>query len=255
MRLELAAANRKLAPVGLTPDTGGVRSRPVPLGPFCATTAVSMGSTCPSSCPWLPTPGHPGGCYASAGFTGHVARALDREAVAVDPADVLRAEAELIKRSFRRGSVPQDGPAGRGRALRLHTIGDIEDRAGAEVLADAAEDWIRRGGSRPWSYAHRAAEVHRRYWGPVSVLGSVEAPRDMNAVAKMGYAPALVVEEFPSETAFKLRGWSVVPCPYETRGITCIECQLCWRGDELLMSKTAIGFKVHGPRRQQVLEA
>ena len=75
----------------------------------------------------------------------------------------------------------------------------------------------------------------------------------MNAVARMGYAPALVVEQFPSEAAFKLRGWRVVPCPYETRDITCVECGLCMRADELLKSKTAIGFEVHGPRRKRAL--
>ncbi len=255
VRLELAAANRKLAPVGLTPDTGGVRPRPVPLGPFCATTAVSMGSTCPSTCPWLPTPGHPGGCYAAAGFTGHVARALDREAVAVDPADVLRAEAELIKKSFRGGPVPQDGPAGRGRALRLHTIGDIEGRAGAEALANAAQNWIDRGGSRPFSYTHRWGHVHRRHWGPVSVLASIEDPADLKAVAQQGYAPALVVESFSSEHAFSLRGWKFIPCPFEAHPTAppCTSCQLCWDGDRLLASKTGIAFALHGPRRQQAL--
>jgi hypothetical protein len=194
-----------------------------------------------------------GACYVEAGFQRFVARRLDDEGRDLDPVDVLRAEAEMIRAAFRRGAIPQDGHGGGGRGLRLHVAGDIEGRVGAEALADAAGDWLRRGGSRPWSYTHRAREVHRRHWGSISVLGSIEDPTDMNAVAKMGYAPALVVEQFPSDTAFKLRGWNVVPCPFETRGITCVECGLCMRADELLRSKTAIGFEVHGAKRHQVV--
>jgi hypothetical protein len=164
---------------------------------------------------------------------------------------VIRAEAQLIRGSFRKGAIPQDGPAGQGRALRLHTIGDIEGRAGAKVLAEASEDWLRRGGSRPFSYTHRWAQVHRRDWGPVSILGSVEDPRDMAAVARMGYAPALVVAEFPKDSAFKIGSWWVVPCPFETKGITCVECGLCMRADQLLASRRAIGFAVHGPGRMK----
>jgi hypothetical protein len=173
----------------------------------------------------------------------------------VDPADVLRAEAELIKKSFRGGPVPQDGPAGRGRALRLHTIGDIEGRAGAEALANAAQNWIDRGGSRPFSYTHRWGHVHRRHWGPVSVLASIEDPADLKAVAQQGYAPALVVESFSSEHAFSLRGWKFIPCPFEAHPTAppCTSCQLCWDGDRLLASKTGIAFALHGPRRQQAL--
>lgn len=253
VRFEPATANRKLAPVGLTPDTGGVRPRPMPLGPFCATTAVSMASSCPSSCPWLPTPGYPGSCYASSGFTSHVARALDREAEMMDPVEVIRAEAQLIKDSFRGGPVPQDGPAGRGRALRLHTIGDIEGRSGAEALADAAQDWIERQGSRPFSYTHRWAEVHRRHWGPISVLASIEDPADLKHVARQGYAPALVVESFASEHAFKLKGWKFIPCPYEAHPTAppCTSCRLCYDAERLLASNIGIAFALHGPRRRK----
>jgi len=60
------------------------------------------------------------------------------------------------------------------------------------------------------------------------VAGTVEiyytrVPKDMNAVAKMGHALALVVPQFPSGRAFKLKGWSVVPCPFETKQIPCVE--------------------------------
>lgn len=246
VRFEPVTANRKLAPSGWTP--GETRPRPHALGPYCATTSVSLEATCPATCPWKSTPGHPGACYVDAGFQKFVALRMDSEARNLDPLDVVTAEAELIKKAFRGGPVPQDGPDGKGRALRLHVAGEIEGKAGAKVLAGAAEDWMARGGSRPWSYTHRWQEVHRRYWGPVSVLASVEDPKEMNAVAKQGYAPALVVAEFPQDTAFKLRSWSVVPCPYETRQVTCVECQLCWRGDALVSSKTAIGFQVHGNR-------
>jgi hypothetical protein len=207
-----------------------------------------MAATCPPTCPWAESPGRPGACYVVAGFQRFLADRLDREALDLDPVEVIRAEADLIRSSFRRGPVPQDGPDGGGRALRLHVAGDIEGVDGAEFLAGAAKDWVRRGGARPWSYTHRWAEVRRLAWGPVSVLASVEDPADLGAAARQGYAPALVVERFPSEAAFKVRGWRVVPCPFETRGTPCVECKLCWRGDELLASRAAIGFQVHGQR-------
>ncbi len=217
VRFEPVTVNRKLAPCGWTPTES--RPRPHALGPFCSVTSVSLEATCPATCPWKSSPGQLGACYVEAGFQKFVAARLDKEAQNLDPAEVLRAEAELIRKSFRRGPIPQDGPGGRGRALRLHVAGDIEGRAGAEALAGASENWLERGGSRPWSYTHRWREVHRRHWGPISVLASIEDPKDMSAVAKMGYAPALVVAEFPSETAFKLNGWNIVPCPFETKQI------------------------------------
>jgi hypothetical protein len=205
-----------------------------------------MAATCPPTCPWLSTPGAAGACYVSSGFQRFAATKLDEEAASLDPAEVIRTEARLIAKSFRGGPVPQDGPEGGGRALRIHVAGDVEGATGAESLAAAAENWMQRGGQRPWSYTHRWADVKRTKWGPVSVLASVEDPTDMRAAARQGYAPALVVEQFPSDTAFAVKGWKVVPCPFETRGISCVECKLCWRGDDLLASKTAIGFQAHG---------
>lgn len=244
-RFQAVSLNRKLAPQGSTP--GESRSRPVAMGPFISATSVSL-ETCPGSCVWKSTPGSPGACYASSGFTKFQAAKLDAEAQELEPLEVIREEVRLINAAFRGGAVPQDGVAGSGRGLRLHQAGEVSCLRGAEELARAATSWLDRGGSTPFTFTHRWSEVRRASWGPISVLASVEDPRDMSAVARQGYSPAIVVETLPAgDQAFKVRGWSVVPCPFLTRGITCAECRLCWRGDQLLASKTAIGFSVHGP--------
>ena len=249
-----AAANRKLSPVELEENTTE-RLRPVPTGPFCASTYVSIDSTCPDSCAFKIA-----GCYVRAGFTAQLARELD-VAAAPEPAGVIRAEAALIDSSFseaapgptwkrrrrRGGPVPQDGARG-GRDLRLHVGGDCPDTASARVLAGAAARWRARGGGVVWTYTHRWREIPRSAWGEISVLASCETPEQVRDARGRGYAPALVVTEFPDRRAFRLRGivGRVVPCPAETGKRTCVECRLCFDDRALLERAAVIGFAVHG---------
>jgi hypothetical protein len=250
VRFDEKTRNGKLAPVGWTPDRGGVRPRPEALGPFCATTSVSMEATCPATCPWKSSPGRPGACYVESGFQKFRAAQLDDEAAQLSPLDVIKAEARLIRESFGGGPVPQDGPGGAGRGLRLHVAGDVDGVAGTKELAKAAAEWMARGGSRPWSYSHRFREVHRRHWGPIAVLASIENPADLRVVAKQGYAPALVVDSFESEQPFEINGWKFIPCPFEAHRTkpSCTDCRLCWDEERLRSSRTGIAFAVHGPR-------
>lgn len=246
--LALMSADRKLSPVTLEPNTTK-RLRPTPRVPYCSSTYVSIEATCPDHCAFRND-----GCYAQAGFTGGALRRMDREARAAKLCgdDVIANESELIDRAFltnmRRG-VPQDGARG-GRDLRLHVGGDVASEDGARMLASSAIRWRLRGGGTVWTYTHRWTDVSREAWGPdISVLASVESVEDAHYARELGYAPAIVVDHHAGERAYELRegkhSLTVVPCPQQTRGVTCVECRLCL-DRPLFEMGLGIAFAVHG---------
>lgn len=222
----MKVANRKLAPQAWEPTTTG-RPRAVALEPFCAATTTSITATCPLDCPWMGA-----GCYEQAGITMRRQYRLDREAGRA--LEVTRAEALLIESSH----VPP------GRPLRLHVGGDVSCAAGAQLLADAARSWIARGGGPVWVYTHRWRQIAGACWGPITAFASIEDPREGRAALRAGYRPALVVQEFPDgDRAFRVGGAKYVPCPYESRAVTCTLCRLCLGN---LPPKAGIAFRVHG---------
>ena len=87
------------------------------------------------------------------------------------------------------------------------------------------------------------------------VLASIEDPAGFKAVARQGYAVALVVETSALEHHFSLKGWKLIPCPKEAHPTVppSTRCLLCWDAGHLLASKTGIAFALHGPQRQQAL--
>src|SRR5262249_54187174 len=46
-----------------------------------------------------------------------------------------------------------------------------------------------------------------------------------------------------------LDGERVVPCPWQTHGVTCRDCRLCWDDQALLRRGHTIGFELHGSGR------
>lgn len=125
--IQPGSANRKIAPQREDRANNG-RRRLVPVGPFVTTTYVSIKATCPSSCPF-----RSGACYALAGMAHLNGNMLDA-AAGDDPDAVIAAEVDLIDGLFVRG-VPQDGPKGGGRPLRLHVAGDVTSAAAARALS------------------------------------------------------------------------------------------------------------------------
>lgn len=239
--LHLRSFNRKLGPVELVETDG--RARPVSMPPYVASTYLPIRHTCPSSCSFKGN-----GCYATSGFTkfqiDRIEKAADDWKLSAD--DVIGCEADLLERT----------PAlvGRkliaGRDLRLHISGDVTTARQAEVLGAAAASWRRDGGGSVWTYTHAWRDVDRAAWGPaISVLASIESADEADAALRQGYAPAIVVDEFPGEKAFRLDGSSLrwVPCPAETsKGATCVECRLCVDRD-LVALGVGIAFAMHGP--------
>jgi hypothetical protein len=202
------------------------------LGPVSATYASQ--ASCPRSCPWFGK-----GCYAEHGLVGLQTRRLNRSALR-GALDIAQAEARAI-----------DGLTG-DRLLRLHVVGDAKTEAAARELGAAARRYTSRGnaprrGKKVWTYTHAWQAVPRESWGAaVSVLASVETVREARKAMAAGYAAAVVVAVFEREGAYPIDGTTVVPCPNQTRGVTCRDCGLCRDDDRLRKAGLVIAFQAHG---------
>lgn len=240
------AANRKLAPVEEIRLPNG-RSRFRPLGPFVSCTYVSIQRTCQDSCTFK----NGNGCFAEAGYTGPLVRALDESAAWLHGVDVAREEARVLDAAFGSGPVPQDGGkyGTAGRDLRLHISGDAFDEKSALALAGAAQRWRDRGGGAVWAYTHSWRVIPVAAWGCISVLASCETPQGVAEARERGYAAALVVRDFRgARRAYsvpELAG-KILPCPAETGETTCVQCRLCFDTEGLRKRGLVIGFSAHG---------
>ena len=244
--VQRGSANRKIAPQRFETARSG-RTRNVARGPFVATTHVSIAATCPSSCPW-----RSGGCYAIAGLHRQNGATLDAQAEGIDADAVIAAEVELVDRLWVNG-VPQDGPRGWGRALRLHVAGDVSSTWGARALSDAAKRWLDRGGGPVWTYTHRWRTIPRDAWPWISVLASVESKREAEHARRRGYVAAITVPEYPDgPRAFQLGSVRAVPCPAEVGRMTCAQCGLCFDDEVLAERGLAIAFAAHGRDAERV---
>lgn len=230
------SCSAKLSPVALV-ETGGKR-RPIPQGPFCSSTYVSIRSTCPNSCSFKDN-----GCYAQVGSSRRIMQKLDE--ASEWGGSVMENESELIHGAFGGGRVPQDGARG-GRDLRLHVGGDAYSPLSAPMLSGAADSWRRRGGGAVWTYTHRWRDIPRSAWGEISVWASCETLDDAVVAMWRGYRAAMVVDSFASHRRYPAeRGRvSILPCPFETRGVTCVKCRLCL--DAPIQPGVVIGFRAHG---------
>jgi hypothetical protein len=201
------------------------------------------------------------GCFVTAnGFMTRLTNRLDASASRVESAQlrgllVGLAEAFVIDRAFVDG-VPQDGPRGGGRALRLHVAGDAASPLVARALADAAERWRARGGGPVWSYTHRWRAIPVDAWGPISIFASVETGTELAEANRRGYAAALTIDQFPKPRSFTIPdapGVRVRACPVEVgrthadgTAITCVSCGWCFNDAGLRRVGVAIGFAIHG---------
>lgn len=240
--------NSKLSHVDQTPYKGRFQTKANP--PYVCSTYVSIEATCPDTCRFKNAR-----CYVQTGQAGYTMRRLDAlsRKTQVHP-NVL--EANLIDAQWsdleplpgrpgpKANRVPQDGPNGGGRPLRLHVGGDVRDIEGAVALAHACEAWMERGGGAVWTYTHRWREVPVSAWGPaISALASVETVAEAEEAVELGYMPSFTMASFERDTAYRMGSVKVVPCPAQTRDLKCVDCRLCFKK---LPEGTAIGFEWHG---------
>lgn len=224
----------KSTPTGILPSATAVeRSENVKLGNVSATYASQ--ASCPSDCPFLNS-----GCYAEAGYVGIQTRRLNASTVSAS-IKIAKAEAEAI-----------DKLSGR-RPLRLHVVGDARTNTAARILSAAAKRYTARLGRRVWTYTHAWRRVLRKSWGRISVLASCESIKDAKQAMRAGYAAAIVVPKFAKDSAYPADGIKILPCPAQTRGVTCDKCQLCMDDSRLRDSKLVIAFEPHGCRKTAVL--
>lgn len=181
------------------------------------------------------------GCYAQHGMVAFHVRKLDENARASHASPV---------RSARQEARGIDALKAKGQGLRLHTSGDCPTTEAAEIVADAAERFVKRGGGTPWTYTHAWRRVRRSAWGSVSVLASVETLDDARRAMKRRYAPARVVPKFAGDKAWKEGDVTWIPCPAQTRDVTCDNCKLCWNATGLLQRGAGIAFEAHGAGRR-----
>lgn len=196
-------------------------------------------TSCPKSCPF-----YNAGCYAELGFVGIQTRRINRESdsLGLSPLELAVEEAQSI-----------DELTGQ-RPLRLHVVGDSTTDRGTRLIAAAARRYIAQFGQAVWSYTHAWRKVSRAAWGAVSILASCESIPDIRRARMRGYATAIVVPEHPSDRLYELEGEKLLPCPEQTRGVTCVECRLCMRDDYLRESNITIAFAAHGSKRRMVKE-
>lgn len=214
-------------------------SKNVKIGDVSATYASIEGS-CPTDCAHRDS-----GCYAQLGNVGihsiRLNKANDKR-TRQDAREVARAEAREIKAAIAKGDDT--------RPLRVHVAGDCRTPAAAREIAGAVEGW------RPpvWSYTHAWKRVAREDWGKVSVLASVDRAEDMDLAFSRGYAPAIVTETHPADGKAYTRedGIKVIPCPNQTRDVTCVQCGLCMNAGKLHAMRAAIAFSGHGVAKKRL---
>jgi hypothetical protein len=137
--------------------------------------------------------------------------------------------------------------------IRLHGVGDCSTNETADIVSEAAENYLIRTGKIVWTYTHGWREVLRKFWRKVSVLASCESIADIKEARSLGYATAIVVPKHPSRKAYYMGDEKIIPCPEQTtKGITCDKCRLCWDDQKLIALKATIGFEAHGDKAKQI---
>ena len=203
------------------------------LGKSVFSTTLPILATCPETC--MHHPNNEATCYA---YHGHMLlhqKRFER----IKNFDPVKQESELLKQ------VPNHA------MVRLHVAGDFINQTHVE----ACDKVIKRKSLNAWAYTHN----WRKLKTPknLSLLASVETFKDMVEASKKGYPVARVVSHHRTEKAYTLHDpnangkeseseFTGIPCPAETKGITCDKCKLCLRGEWLHANKKVILFTPHG---------
>lgn len=214
----------------------------VKLGPMAATYAAQV--TCPLTCPLRGA-----GCYAESGAIAFGTNQRNDVATLKNAAilEVLQDEADGIDRLFPRS---KRGKVNRfAKVLRVHVVGDSPTDEAAAVTGAAMVRYQNRTEKRAWTYTHAWRTVKRSSWQGANVLASCETPAEAREAMAAGYGAAIVVPTHKDVKAYRLDGaedLKVIPCPNQTRGVKCKDCQLCSRPDMLREQNAVIAFEVHG---------
>jgi hypothetical protein len=199
-------------------------------GKTVSATYISQ-KTCPSSCPLKGN-----GCYAERGYTNVTLMRL--EAITKE----LNLTARDLAIDEARGI---DKLKAEGQDLRMHVVGDCKTTFSALTVSAAAMRFKKRGGGQPWTYTHAWRTVPRFAWRGVSVIASLHDASEGLKALQRGYAPAVVVDDFPQKSFFDKDGIRWINCKEQENGTPCTECRLCFKDDVLKKNKMGIAFKKH----------
>lgn len=205
-----------------------------------AVTHASQGS-CPNDCMFKNA-----GCYAEGGPQGFTTRRLNKANPNATSTEIALEEAKVI-----------DALSGK-RPLRIHIVGDCKTARAARIVSRAAKRYHRKFNQKIWTYTHGWRRVRRDHWGMVSVLASCESLTDIRQARARRYATALVVDFHPEDGKAYLKvdefgSEKIIPCPEQTKGITCSQCRLCWDDNKLRDRGVTIAFAAHGNSTKRVM--
>lgn len=202
------------------------------LGPMACTYAPMQ--TCPDECPIK------GECYGRTGKTGFVVHRLSRKVIEQGETQLGIVSAEVGRIDKLNVKTP----------LRVHVTGDCLLWQSAYYIGMAMNRFESRTGQVAWTYTHAWPKYPVTCWAGARVRASCESMARVRQAREMGYKDAvLLVPEFESDKAYEVEGEKVVPCPNQTKGIKCIDCQLCAR-----RSVKVIAFRPHGMSRKRLTE-
>ena len=194
--------------------------------------SMSARQTCPDVCPFKAK-----GCYAGAGPISWTWNKLKGDWQTF-LADVAALAAGQIWRHNQAGDLP-----GENNRLNVRQLADL-------VLANR--------GKRGFGYTHKPLwrEVERAAVRSANKNGftinlSADNLAEADRKADMNVGPVVVV--LPSEQLTNTttpKGRKVVICPFATKGIQCVRCQLCSKADRTCI----VGFPAHGAANHYVSE-
>jgi len=210
----------------LVARSGNSKTGPIPV------TYRAM-TTCPTSCPFLPT-GPTGGCYGA----GRIFGLANRNATSITEAEAV---AKLLAGT----------PMG-AKYLRDRVVGDVVnslgkfDRAYLLTIARVAKavGIVAFGYTHAWRLMTRA-DIKAVADAGYVLNASCETEADIRKAVDLGMPVVVAGDSW--EEGQMVAGRRIVTCPNTTRGITCSECGLCAKPD-----RTAIvRFKIHGATRRK----
>jgi hypothetical protein len=229
-----------------SPVTLVENSKNVKIGNIAATYAP-IEQTCPDSCKLKDSV-----CYAQTSFVGIQNARLTKVARKgrYTALQLAKLEAEAIDQASSNPRVLSGSK--RLGPLRLHVSGDSRTIGGTKKLAAASKRYTKRTGSVVYSYTHSWKIVPRQAWGSISILASVDDLKQAKQALKKGYAPAVVVDSHPEDgKKWQFKDLNVIPCPSQTRNVTCETCKLCMNDDFLKSTNSVIAFAIHGIRKNK----
>jgi hypothetical protein len=188
---------------------------------------ASHGS-CPTTCFFLNN-----GCYTQYGPLAVIAHRLNKQAEGMSPEEIAMNEAIVINQLSGE------------RPLRVHVVGDCKTDDAATIIGTAMIKHEEKHNQPAYTYTHGWPYVKYQSWQGANVLASCETPQQVAHAKERGYPTTLVVGTFQQHTRYTHREIELIPCPAQTRHITCLQCQLCMKVEYLRTHNVSIGFQAH----------